>query len=94
MGNPQGYMRIWAWYVTLRTLLVIRYYLETLHLWVSEMPIWAIGSAHSYTMYILFLIWEHVNLTLFHVDNYLRYETYAEEFLWMPRIQYNPIGYG
>ena len=47
----------------------------------------------SHTMYANFLIWERVHITLFQLDHYLRYETYAEEFLWMPRIEYNYLGY-
>ena len=94
MVSPQGYFRIGAWYLLLRILLTIRHHLEVLHLWIGEVPIWAMGSLHSYAMYALFRIWEQVDIKLFHLDNYLRYETYADEFFWMPGIEYSPIGYG
>ena len=94
MPTSRGYVCIWAWYLLLRGLLSIRHELEVIHLWMGELPVWLMGSVHSYTMCALFLVWEQVHTALFHVDTYLRYETCAEDFLWIPKIEYSPIGYG
>ena len=93
MALLQGLFWLWVWYIWLRFLLSFRHVLEMLHWTMVEMPIWTMGTVHSYTLYAIFLIWSWVHTTLYFLEHYLRFDTYAEEFFWIPDIEYNPLGY-
>ena len=93
MAPVQGLFWLWMWYVILRLLLLARYLLELIHLSLSELPLWTTGTLHSYALFTVYLIWHWVHHWLFHLEEYLRADTYAECFLWIPDIEYSPLGY-
>ena len=93
MERHQGFFWVALWYVGLRILLATRYRLEIAHWTLMELPVWMMGTMHSILLHTTYLIWCKVHTEMFHLENFLRFDTFAEDFLWIPEIEYNALGY-
>ena len=93
MEKFQGFLWIALWYIWLRILLATRYHVEIIHWTLMELPVWTMGTVHSAVLRTTSLIWYKVHTELFHLEVYLRDDTFAEDLLWIPEIEYNALGY-
>ena len=94
MAPLHGLFTIWGYYSLLRFLLAVHDQLAILHWLLTEpFPDMLMGSLHSYCLVMIFLIWEWTHNKLFYLQEFLLTDTYANEFVWIPEIDFSPLGY-
>ena len=92
MAPVDGLFWIWMQYLLFRILLAIIEGIDRIRGCLKRVPVWLMGTVHSYTLYTLFLCWESAREKLFQMHMHLLLDTFADEFVWIPYVPYEPWG--
>ena len=94
MAPLQGLVLMWRDYLILGLLLAFHDQLALIHWFLSEpFPVELMGTLHSYCLVMVFLLWNWSHNKLFYLQEFLITDTYASEFVWIPEIDFSPLGY-
>ena len=92
MPPVDGLFWIWGQYLLFRILLVTTEGIDRIRVCLEQVPVCFMGTVHSYTLFSLFLCWRFVRGKMFHVHMHLLLDTFADEFVWIPYVPYEPWG--
>ena len=94
MTPLREFVWIWVHYVLLRALLAAHDSLAWLH-WLLCEPLSSAltGSLQAYCLSTVTTAWKWIHERLGLLYEHLLFNTYTDRVVWMPNIDYSPLGY-